>query len=110
MHDCRRTIPAPTALLLQMALSDLPLIELGAPMSNYALLFLRSGGAYATVLAATGMRDGDLYQLLQDWTLLLHGLDLVVQAVDAWAGSGAFRAAVAHLAATFARLFRDMVA
>ena len=83
---------------LQDAMSDVPCAQLGVPLSNYVLLFFRSSGAYKTVLDETGILEGDMWQLLHDWVLLLLGLNLVVQGTDT---DERLKAAMQYLVSTF---------
>jgi hypothetical protein len=81
----------------------MPYMDITAPLSNYALAFFRSGGAFATVLRETGLKDSELYECLVDWSCLLHGLRMVVAATNC---RDDFKAAVTHLAMEFSEQCR----
>lgn len=83
---------------MQVILAELPFARLDVPLNNYVLLFYRSCGAYKTVLEETNVRDGDLWEVLKDWKLLLAAVHLVVSHTES---ASHLQDAVAHLAGAF---------
>jgi hypothetical protein len=91
---------------VQDAVTDIPCIDLTGPLNNYAVAFFVSRGAFTSVMRENCFLDSDLYSKVQDWTLLLQALNMVVTLV--LAPKSPLSSALNLLASSFSEFFKKI--